>query len=252
MKKSSALNAGEYEKLWQNNWGDLQDFGPQHLHKKRLILKLLRPLQFNTVLDIGCGSGTNLLALHENFPGLRMMGVDVATSAIEAAKAKFSARGVDARFGLLDLIEHSLPETFDLIMCCDVLEHIEDDRRALANLSRMAGRYVLVSSPHGRMRPSERHIGHVRNYRLAEMMEKLDEAGFKPINYVTWGFPFYSPIYRDIQEFFPTSIGEGKWDWKKKAISKFLYYLYWLNLERGGDVMIILAEKKSGDAQARG
>jgi SAM-dependent methyltransferase len=244
MPDNNALNAGDYERLWQNTWGDLQDYGPQHLHKKRLILKLLQPLQFKSALDIGCGSGTNLLAISQNFNNIDMMGVDVSTSAIEAARRKFDTLHLKARFGLLDLINQSLPEQFDLVLCCDVLEHIEDDRKAISNLAKMTGKYLLVSSPRGRMRPSERHIGHVRNYRFQEMIDKLREAGMEVVDSVTWGFPFYSPIYRDIQELFPPSIGEGKWDWKKMVISKFLYYLYWCNLNRLGDVMIVLAEKR--------
>jgi SAM-dependent methyltransferase len=236
-------NAGacDYEQMWSGAWGDLQKYGPQHRHKYRLILGLLGSIDFRTVLDVGCGSGTLLEAVSSRFSGLTLSGVDVSENALEAA-----AMRMPGDFQVLDLGREYLKSSFDLVLCCDVLEHIEDDRRAIMHLRKMTRRYLLVSVPRGQMRPSERMIGHFRNYRTTDLLAKLREAGFKPVKRVEWGFPFYSPLYRTIQEFTTPRVGEGKWGPGRRVIAGFLYWLYWLNLNRFGDILIVLAE--CGDA----
>jgi 2-polyprenyl-3-methyl-5-hydroxy-6-metoxy-1,4-benzoquinol methylase len=54
------------------------------------------------VLDAGCGTGEN--ALHLALLGLRVLGVDVAETALSIARAKAAERGIDAEFVLADAL----------------------------------------------------------------------------------------------------------------------------------------------------
>ena len=37
----------------------------------------------------------------------------------------------------------------------------------------------------------------MRNYARGELVRKLEETGFVVVSVIEWGFPFYSPLYRD-------------------------------------------------------
>jgi len=81
------------------------------------------------VLDSGCGTGENTLMAAVS--GADAMGVDVAASAIERARAKAAERGVAARFDVADALELGrLGQTFDTIIDSGVFHVFNDDDRA--------------------------------------------------------------------------------------------------------------------------
>jgi release factor glutamine methyltransferase len=56
------------------------------------------------VVDVGSGSGAVALALKDERPGLRVMGVDVSEDAVDIARANAAALGLDVRFEVRDLL----------------------------------------------------------------------------------------------------------------------------------------------------
>jgi SAM-dependent methyltransferase len=231
------LETRNYEDLWRHAWGDLQRWGPQHRHKYRLIRNLLSEIDFASVLDVGCGSGTLLHLIARHFPDARTSGADISLVALDRARAL-----VPGDYHLLDIGKEHLPGKYDLVLCCDVLEHVENDEAAIGTLAAMTGKYLLISVPRGRLRASELAIGHLRNYQTGELVEKLARAGLSPRRIVEWGFPFYSPLYRSLQEITTTKVGEGEWGLLRRLVAASLYWLYWLNLTHFGDVLIVLSE----------
>ena len=86
------------------------------------------------VLEIGCGDGGNLLPFSQM--GCRTTGIDISVNRIEDAKVFFQEMKAKGRFIASDIFNWKEPEqTFDLIICHDVLEHIGDKKRFLAQLS---------------------------------------------------------------------------------------------------------------------
>jgi len=88
------------------------------------------------VLDIGCGGGF----LAEEFAtlGCRVTGVDPSRASIDAARAHAARRGlrIDYRVGAGE--ELPAPDAgFDLACCCDVLEHVSDVDRVIAETARV-------------------------------------------------------------------------------------------------------------------
>ena len=95
------------------------------------------------VLEVGCGEGKLATHLIRNAPApARYLATDVSLETVGA--------GVDPRieFGAASIYE--LPfatDSFDLVVCCEVLEHLEHPAHGLAELSRVARERVLISTP---------------------------------------------------------------------------------------------------------
>jgi SAM-dependent methyltransferase len=93
------------------------------------------------VLDAGCGTGEN--ALHVASPGLRVLGVDVAETALAIARQKAEVRGIDAEFLVADAFQLGrLGRTFETVLDCGLFHSLEGDERRgyAASLASVTGR----------------------------------------------------------------------------------------------------------------
>jgi 2-polyprenyl-3-methyl-5-hydroxy-6-metoxy-1,4-benzoquinol methylase len=99
------------------------------------------------VLDIGCGVGrwSRWLAAQ----GAQVMGIDVSPTMIAEARRRVQQAGLSARcrFAVQDLESLDAGGPYDLVLAVTVLQHVLDDERLAAGLSRM----VRHLTPGGRM-----------------------------------------------------------------------------------------------------
>jgi SAM-dependent methyltransferase len=226
----------DYDRLWEEVYGDLQDLGPAHRHMIRLMRRLLEPLEYRTVLDVGVGFGHNLPVLTAGRTIERLAGVDISQLAVDHVAERWTGA-----FHRLDITASALPETFDLVCCALVLEHLEADRAALENLRAMTGRHLLLTTIGGayeRYRPWEEQVGHVRNYAPGELEAKLADAGLRAERFIRWGFPLYTPLVRWLQNRMTVSreLSRGS-----RLIARVLYPAFFLNSTRRGDLLVVLA-----------
>jgi SAM-dependent methyltransferase len=219
-----------YDALWRSAWGDIQRIGPVHRHMHEDILRVVSGLDVHTILDAGCGAG-DALALLAATGRYELCGTDVSAEALELARE----RAPGARLELLDLERESLPETFDLVASIQVVEHLVDDVAAMRHMAQIAGR----------MRRSERAIGHVRNYSAVELRTKLELAGLEVLWVRGWGFPFYSPLYRMAAEWLPGGPPTGEVGRVGRVAARALYQLYRANVPGRGDVISALGRKRA-------
>ena len=227
-----------YDELWGTAWGDIQRIGPVHRHMHEAVLRIISELPVETVLDAGCGSG-EVLALLAATGQYELCGADVSREALALARERVSG----VRLQILDIERATLPETFDLVMSVQVIEHLVDDISALRHMAEMASKYVYVSTIAGRMRRSERAIGHVRNYSAVELRTKLELVGLEVLHIRGWGFPFYSPLYRSAAEWLPGGPPDGQLGPFAQFAARALYQLYRANISGYGDVLSALARK---------
>lgn len=104
-----------------------------------------------TVLDAGCGTGEH--ALLAASLGHRTLGVDLAETAIELARAKAADRGIDAEFAVADAFELDRTErSFDTVLDCGLFHTCDEDERpkyvaSVASVTNTGGTlYVLCFS----------------------------------------------------------------------------------------------------------
>ena len=119
---------------------DLYSPGPPSETSSQEILSLLSPLCGRTHLDVGCGLGLTVQALERE--GRRAVGLDVAFPFLREAKGRASL--------ILQGDAQNLPfreGSFETVSLTEVLEHLEDPERALAEAARVAQRGVIVTVP---------------------------------------------------------------------------------------------------------
>jgi SAM-dependent methyltransferase len=149
--------------------------------------------QGKRVLDVGCGSGPFSLALAAR--GYSVLGLDSNPNVVEKATIRAHHCRLPASFVFADgrrLDEHEeLKEQFDIVVCCEVIEHIIDDARflrALATPLKIGGQ-LLLTTPNYDFRAitpdddgpyaTAETGGHVRRgYRAADLQALCVEAGF--------------------------------------------------------------------------
>jgi SAM-dependent methyltransferase len=80
------------------------------------------------LLDAGCGSGENALAIAAR--GIEVVGVDVAPTAIRQAQDKAADRGIAATFEVADALQlHRLGRTFRSVLDCGLFHTLDDEER---------------------------------------------------------------------------------------------------------------------------
>ena len=98
-----------------------------------------------TLLDAGCGEGFITEQIKQCFPKWNLTGVDGAEEAVLFARKH--VKGVD--FKVENLYElHFSDCTFDIVVCSEVLEHLDEPERALKELKRVSKTAILLTVPH--------------------------------------------------------------------------------------------------------
>lgn len=98
-----------------------------------------------SVLEVGMGEGFLSGYLSERYPGVRFSGLDRDAAALERAGALFPRIAIH-HGSVYDL--RAVGSTFDLVMCCEVLEHLHDPERAVAELASATHHRALITVPH--------------------------------------------------------------------------------------------------------
>ena len=113
-------------------------------HFNQTVLELAKSIQAKTLHELGCGEGhlTEILASI----GFEMVkGSDFSTQMIELAASR--TKGSSIEFKVRDIYNLRPEDTADLIVCCEVLEHLEDPMRALKSIRSLNPNHCIFSVP---------------------------------------------------------------------------------------------------------
>jgi SAM-dependent methyltransferase len=143
------------------------------------------------ILDVGCGTGANLLMLSEYGDA---EGVDIS----EAALAFCRERGLEkVKLGTGEKLPYD-DGTFDLVTAFDVVEHMDDDLAGLSEMRRVlrpGGRVLLFVPAFMFLWGLQDDVSnHRRRYRLPELRKVLEQAGFEVERASYANITFFMPI----------------------------------------------------------
>jgi len=120
-------------------WDPTGDFKPLHVINplRANYINEKSPLNGLKALDVGCGGGLLAEALHDR--GAEVTAIDVTQANIEVAKLHALNRGlvIDYRVITAEKLAESQPESFDVVACLEVIEHVPDPGQLIAACSKL-------------------------------------------------------------------------------------------------------------------
>lgn len=108
------------------------------------IADIVNTLQFDSVLDVGCGEGVLLHSLQHKMQAKTCYAIDLDPN--EVADATKNLPFCQVQVGSA----YDIPfddGAVELVICTEVLEHLDDPLQALQELSRVTRRFALISVP---------------------------------------------------------------------------------------------------------
>ena len=149
--------------------------------RNRLILWALKKYcgNFQSLLEIGCGTGYVLSGVSEAFPQATLHGSEIFVTGLGFAATRLPC----VNFMQMDARNIPFQEEFDVIGAFDVLEHIEEDELVLSQVSaslKPKGFMLLTVPQHAWLWSSiDEYACHVRRYSASDIHRKIETAGFR-------------------------------------------------------------------------
>jgi ubiquinone/menaquinone biosynthesis C-methylase UbiE len=168
-------------------------FGREHI-LRRMTVELAGVKAGDTVLEVGCATGTLTLAAKQAAgPSGKVYGIDIIPGMIEASQRKAAQANVEITFQLGSIDSIPFPDShFDQVMCSFMIFHMSDEtrRKGIAEIQR-------VLKPGGRLlaldlalppQPFQRWIarkllGFSANEDLRDLIPLMEASGFSGMEY---------------------------------------------------------------------
>jgi SAM-dependent methyltransferase len=162
---------------------------PKLVLRERCVADLTRTWSPGRFFEAGAGTGhMSSLFLDRGFTGIAH---DLGDTSRALMRDRFREAG--ERMRVVDGLDEVQDGSIDYLLAFEVLEHIDEDARALsawAKKLRTGGKVVISVPAHQRKYgASDAMVGHVRRYERAQMTELLEVAGFEDIRIVNYGWP---------------------------------------------------------------
>ena len=153
-------------------------------HVYQFVISLIKKYDLKTIADVGCGPATKLQYIHEAAPHISITGID-QDHPIQYCKANYD-------FGRWIVDDFENPgsvlanEKFDLVVCADVIEHLQDPDKLLTYIKNLSHHttWIVLSTPerdftrgaHANTCPQKQHI---REWNMAELKAYVESRNFK-------------------------------------------------------------------------
>jgi SAM-dependent methyltransferase len=174
-------------------WSTLKDSHGSHpgnLFRYELIAEELNRLNIKPqqVIDCGCGDGSLLAIVASNISCGELSGFDIASSVPLGLRESIRFQQQDLGKPILS----SMHGQFDLVLCSEVIEHIENDDMVLDNLFQLTrpGGHVVLTTQTGTIYKTEQFLGHLRHYDLADLCQRVENTGLKVQKSFRSGWPW--------------------------------------------------------------
>lgn len=109
--------------------------------------ELLNKISFKTVYEAGCGEGYISNHIKMNYAQSIIHASDISETKIKEAKTRIDnvEFSVESIYDIAS--QYKDKSTFDLVVACEVLEHLEKPEDALKELLEISNKYLLISVP---------------------------------------------------------------------------------------------------------
>jgi SAM-dependent methyltransferase len=137
----------------------------RHYIRRLALVGALAPLNFETVLDVGCAEGYFMNAIKERFDA-NVWGVDLSTTALGKNRSIYALPVAAAEATRLPFEDGA----FDLVYSTEVIEHVLDPDLMIAEMRRVSRGTVLVTTPASQSEYEHepdfelKDVGHVNNF----------------------------------------------------------------------------------------
>jgi SAM-dependent methyltransferase len=139
------------------------------------------------ILDLGCGVGTIDFYLAKK--GHAVTGIDISADAIKVCQeVKEQFRFDETEFHQGDVQKTQFLKKYDLVICSEVIEHVEDDTGLLESIYQLLkpGGMLLLTTPSqnaplyrlGFLKKFDQQVGHLRRYEISGLVDLVDNVGF--------------------------------------------------------------------------
>ena len=164
--------------------------------RNRLILWASRfyfqsPASF---FEVGCGPGFVLRGFRHSFPETQLYGSEAHIASLRFCRERVP----EAQLFQMNAERIPFIGEFELVGAFDVLEHIRDDQRVLAQIHQALkpGGGIILTAPHHRFLwgEADERAGHIRRYGLPELREKVKSAGFQVLRTTAFMTPLVAPL----------------------------------------------------------
>lgn len=225
--------------------------------RRKLFLKMINQLKIKQnayILDCGTSTGANLRALRDN-NFVNVVGIDNNDQAITFCQQKdlFPVQ-------LGDICDIPFEDNkFDLVLATDIIEHVENDEKALQEIYRVLkpqGKLILtVPAFQFLWGPQDDLSQHKRRYRLGMLLKKLNEAGFNILRKHYFNYILFLPIFfvRKMINLFKIKV-DSENNINSKIINKILKFLFQIDILTArficppfGVSILVVGERKKND-----
>lgn len=193
----------KYEARGSYHWREMLSKDPRvfnayHQAHYDWILKIAGNVKGKKVLDIGCGDGVLSYLLAK--AGAEVTGIDNDEYGLMYAHENLERENKKKKLActFVNASAYAMPfeqETFDIVVCCEVIEHVQETGKLLAEARRVlkTGGICIFTTPH-RLTEFPQDIHHVKEYFPSEI-QKLLEDYFRDVVVKQTHHMFWYSIY---------------------------------------------------------
>jgi glycosyltransferase involved in cell wall biosynthesis/ubiquinone/menaquinone biosynthesis C-methylase UbiE len=164
-------------------WLEEASIGYEHLHRYAYATQFG---QNKNVLDLACGEGYGSYLLAKTAKSV--VGIDIDNNSIKHARNKYIKQNLEFRVGSITEIPIDGERLFDVAVCFEALEHIEDHQKLLSEVKRLLTPegVFIVSTPNKTVysdEPQYNNPFHVHELYFDEFRELLEKY-FKNVKFL--------------------------------------------------------------------
>jgi len=184
------------------------DYSEEYIKKNPTLHIEDAPIKFNemkselfkldkskSILDVGCGAGVLTKMIADFLKSEQVLGVDISEAMIKTANKLNTDKNIE--YKSIDIYRFNTSSKYDVVICADTIEHVEDDVGFLKILSKFSDK-IIIRVPmedsiynsilkklgiSDELKKTEVQYGHVNHYSVKKFFELVKKANLKVSSY---------------------------------------------------------------------